>query len=297
MAFSWPDWGPEQWTAFIGGAVVGPFLLGLVYLLYLSEGLQRGMQAQILATVLGSFGTLLLAGATFYNVIQTNRNLRLKEKNNEKPLAVDELSNALQPAISALEKNLREYRNSEVDGCAFKWVYVNDLSRYAGSKGPELVTIPYSLAGARLADEDEELFQQLTNHDKRAGAVAEMGLNLHESLSPEIERLLEDYGFEEPGDHLEVVSSSVIREVGSFAETNQLYDFWEQHRDHLIDYARGEVEPPLDELQAREREYAEFVEDALKNAKQRKAMLKQEYSISEDEIAGQEEDELSRYGT
>lgn len=290
MRLDLSDWNPKAWVMFVVGTVIAAFVSGSVYLTHLSWNLSTSNQAQILATVLGSVGTLLLAGATFYNILQTNRSLELQLKEREKPLILDELSYVIQPAITSLENNLLEFRENDNLGCAFEWVYIDGPKLYSGSRGPDSVRIPDALPTARLAESDREMYEILQAHDRYVMFLSEQASEFHDQLKPEIQRLLDEYGIEEIDQSLKVVTSGVLKELEHFGESHQLYDFWEEHGKDLIKYGKREVEPDLEEIKSGEKSYEKFVADALENLKQRKAYLKQEYSISEDEISAGEED-------
>jgi hypothetical protein len=284
MKFRIPDLEPIKSGMFIAGFITAGFFVGVSFVVYLSIDLPAGTQVQVLATVLGSFGTLLLAIATFINIFQTNRRLDLKEKDREKPLIIDELAHVIQPAINSLENNLQQMEDSDNPGCAFDWVYLDGSTLFSGANGPRSVQTPDSLPMARLAADDRELYATLRVHDNYTERVAEAAGELHDELKVEIKRLLELEGIDNQDQSLKVVTSAVIKELDHFGESHDLYDFWESHRDDLIEYADKETETPLEEVKAGERVYRKYIEETLRPLKQRKAKLKQEYGISEEEI-------------
>lgn len=264
------------------GVIIGLYLVTLPYLFYLWRGLSSTNQALVLASALGSLGTLALALATFVNISLTNEQLQLQTKERQKPLAVDELSYVIQPAIDALEDNLQKFDESEYKGCTFEWVYISSSSMYAGSKGPKSVKTQYAIPAARMASEDRLLYQLLGMHEQYVEAVAEQATQFHEELKPEINRLLEEHGLE--GESSKAVSTAVLRELDEWGEEREMYDFWEQYRDHLIDYADSELEVSLSQVQQQEQEYRDHMEATLERLISRKMDLTKEYSISEDEI-------------
>lgn len=273
------------------GVVSAFFSVGFLFLIYLSAGLSKSNQAVVLATLLSSVGTLLLALATFYNILQTNRTLELREKEQEKPLVKDELSYLIQPAITSLENNLREFKDSDSTGCVFEWPYIESSRLYNVSRGPTSVRTPDSLPMARLASDDRELYGTLRAHDNYVESIAEEASKLHQELKPEIERLLEEEGIDEVDQSLKVFTSAVLKEIDHFDESHDQYDFWEKYGDHLIEYANQETDSTQEEVKSGEEVYRKFLQNALQELEQRKAILKQEYSISEDEISP-DEDEL-----
>lgn len=274
------------------GVPFGIFVVGSIVLLYLLPGLSNTNKALVIATGLGALGTLALALATVYNVIQTNRMLESREREREKPLVVDELSYVIQPAIEALENNLQTIQESEHEGCAFEWVYIDKPDITGRRRGPRSVRIEDSLSFARLHSRDLELYGSLRTHDNIVIQIAHEASRFHEEMKPEIKRLLEEEGISDLEQSLKVVTSAILKELEHFGESHELYDFWEKHRGHLIDYAKETPEVTLEDIQAGERSYRQLlIENTLSKLKKRKAILKRDYRISEDEIIPIEYDE------
>jgi hypothetical protein len=283
---------PTQSMMLLGGILIAFYVFGVLAIGVFSWELPRGTQAVVFATVLGSVGTLLLAIATFTTVLQTSRQLNIREKERERPLAVDELSHIIQPALTALENNLEQLDNSENPGCAFDWVYIDEPTLYAGTRGPEPVRTPDSLPLARLARENRTLFGSLRAHNEYVQDIGRKAQQLHSELNPELERLFEEAGVNREDRETIVVTSAVLKEIEHFGEHHELYEFWNTHREHLIEYANEEITVTLDEIQSGERVYREFVTDTLSDLKQRKFHLKHEYSISENDISETSESDI-----
>lgn len=295
MKMDLPNWAPNGFVLWIITVFGIAFLIGgIVLLINLTRDLSQNIQAQVLATVLGSAGTVLLALATFINISQTNRTLKLKEKEREKPLIVDELSYVIQPAISSFKNNLREIRDFQHSGCAFDWVYIRNPSGYSGSAGPDPIRTPDTLSMARLTADDRKLAANLRAHDEYVKDIVEKANKLHEELKPEIERLLEEEAINDISQDLRVITSAVLKELDYFDDSHELYDFWEEHRENLIKYANEETETTLDEVKADEINYQDRAEKVLQQLSQRKANLKHDYSISEDEITSESDYLFSR---
>ncbi|MCU4802169.1 hypothetical protein OB920_17470 [Halobacteria archaeon HArc-gm2] len=275
----------DEAILFVIGFVMALFVAGIIAVSYLTIDLTESAQAQIIATVLGAIGTLALALATVYNIFQTNRNLALQEKDRRKPIVKDELTNLIQPAINSLQENLQTIEESDQDGCTFDWVYLDQPTLYSVSRGPQSVQTPDSLPSARLFSEDQMLYGTLNAHDNYVSKVANEASKFHKEMVPEYERLLEEDNTSLEDQSLKVISTQVLAELDHFAEGHDLYEFWEENRNSLIEYATNVPEVTLQDIQAAERVYRrEIVEDGLSKLKQRKARLKQEYGISESEI-------------
>ncbi len=270
---------------FVVGMVAALFFTGSLYLAYLSWNLSTSRRAQILATVLGSLGTLLLAGATFYNVLQTNRSLEIREKEREKPLAEDELSHVIQPAIDALDVNLREFEESDNSGCVFEWVYISSASPYGPGRAPASIRVSSLIPAGRLANEDDGLYESVVAHDRYVEMIGEQAGQLHAELEPEIERLFAEMDI--TGESTKAVTLSVLQELDEWGENEVMTEFWEANRDHLIRYAEEEIEVTLSEVQSLEEWYQEYMEDTYRALYERKAELMREYSISEDDITSE----------
>lgn len=273
----------------IAGVVSILITIGIITLGILAPNLDANDLALVIASTLGALGTFALALASFYNIVQTNRNLELREKERTKPLVIDELSHLIQPAIATLEINLETLSESDNDGCAFEWVYLDEFSIARGSRGPLSVQTPDSLALARLSNEDRVLYGKLRAHDNYVLEVAEKASEFHEQVKPEVQRLLDKEGITDLSQSLKVITSSILMELNYFGEDHALYEFWEEYRENLIQYSKEAPEVTLDEVQAGERVYLKFADDLLHKLKRRKATLKQEYRISEDEIAPAED--------
>lgn len=277
------------------GSAFGFFVAAAGYLVLVLPDLSRTNRAIVMATGLGAVGTFALALATVYNVIQTNQMLESREREREKPLVIDELSHVIQPAIEALEANIQTIEQSHHDGCAFEWVYIQGPSQTERDWSPQSVPSSDSLSWARLAYEEPELGSFLAYHDHFVIQTAQAASQFHEEMKPEIERLLEEEEEEVISDldqSLKVVTSAILKELEDFPEGHKLDDFWEKHREHLIDYAKKYPDVTLKEMKYTEEWYLKLWEDLVKKLKDRKAELKQDYRISEDDIKEIESDEL-----
>jgi hypothetical protein len=274
----------SEYVFFTIGLVLGMTLVSIASFVYIIPSLSKENQAVTLANGAGALGTLALALATVYNVIQANRNIEIREKERTKPLVIDELSNVIQPAINAMVSNLENLKKSEYSGCAFEWAYVDAPKLYGGSRGPQAVQIPDSLARNRLKSENYALYRLLKSHDDNVVKIGKQASNLHDELAPKAENLLKEEGIAELDQSLRVVTNAVLHELDEFGERSALRDFWEKHREELIRFANEDTATTLDEIKANEKAYQELLEQALESLKRRKANLKDDYRISEEEI-------------
>lgn len=270
------------------GAIIGSYVVAIPVLLYLSLGLSASNQALVLASALSSLGTLALALATFVTISQSNERLKIQQKKQEQPLAKDELSHVVQPAIEALEANLRKFTESDNPGCVFEWVYISGASLYGAARGPESIRVRSIIPAGRLAGEDEDLYDTLMVHDRYAEMIAGRARRLHMGLEPEIERLFEEESV--TGESTKSVTTAVLKELEAWGEDEVLTEFWEENRDWLIRYAEEETEVTLSEVQSMEDSYQEYMHNAHRALLERKAELMQKYSISEDDITVETEE-------
>lgn len=269
------------------------FLGGLVVLGFLSWDLPRGQQAQILATSIGAVGTLLLAVATFINIRQSYRRLELQEKDRQKALVRDELSNLICPAIRALERNIQDVEESEKSGCAYDWVYIDEPKSYNVASGPVTVSTSNEPSLIRLAEDDPDLAQDIRDQDRTAKKIGKRGSDFHEELMPEVERRLREHGVDEIDEQVKIVTNAVLQKPDKFKDSTGLAGFWEANRDDLIEYAQTHLENTPSDIKTMEEEYVEEMEKLVERLRERKRVLKQEFNISEDEIVISDEGEPS----
>lgn len=266
------------------GGILGIFVIGGGVALYLTINLSQADRAIVIATILGGLGTIALAIATSYNILQTSRSLRYRELEKTKPVVIDELSQVIEPAIVGLEKNANKLIRSGTDACSFDWVYIDGPTHLDSERGPHSVKYGDTRAFWRMFSNERELAAEMRAHDSYVESVSAEASKFHEQIKSEIERLLDKEGIEELNQSHKVVSTAILRETEHFGERHQLRDFWENHRDYLISYASEEIDVTSDHIQAAENVYQELLEELLKKLVQRKAELKEEYGISEEEI-------------
>lgn len=269
-------------TIVFAGVVIGSYLVGIPVLFYISLGLSTADQALVMASALSSVGTLALALATFVTISQSSERLKIQQKKQEQPLAKDELSHVIQPAIDALEANLRKFTESDNPGCVFEWVYISGASLYSPGRGPVSIQVRSLIPAGRLAGEDQDLYDTLMAHDRYSKRIAGRAKRLHMELEPEIERLFEEEGV--TGESTKAVTTAVLKELEAWGEDEVLTKFWEENGDWLIQYAQEETEVTLSEVKSMEESYQEYMQNTLRALFERKAELMREYSISEDDI-------------
>lgn len=256
-------------------------VLGVSALLYILPKLNQGSQAVVLASVIGTLGTLGIFLARLYHTHEETRNRELER---QRPIVIDEIADIIQPAILALEQNLNEIYESENTGCDFDWIYV-DESKLRPISSPTPVQYENSLNRAKLQEEHQDLYEQLYRHDETILELATLARELKGEMSPKIEEVLEEDNLEEHiEDDMNVLISAIIQEIPHFGDTHSLYDFWERRGEGLIEYAKSSADPSLKELKQSEEDYKELIQESLRTARRTKTDLRQEYGISERDI-------------
>lgn len=275
----------DQMIAGAAGFVCSLFIIVLIALFYLFPELSTANRALVLASSMGAIGTLALAIATFFNVLQTSRSLEYREKERTKPLVVDELTNIIQPAIDTLEANLEGLSEPKQSGCTFEWVYLNEAAIYKGGRKPNPINPTDAFALGRLWNENRELFGELRAHDDYIEDVAESAQKFHRGIEPTVMRLLKEEEIDiDEGPNLKAISNAILMKLDYFPENHTLHEFWEEHHDDLLSEA-GEIPGEnIDSIQAGERVYGEMAKRTLQKLRERKGRLKFEYGISNEEI-------------
>ncbi|MFA9417634.1 hypothetical protein [Natrinema sp. HArc-T2] len=280
------DWISNRVIAGVSVIAVVPILFGFLVLVVLLPDLNRSNQAIVIATGTGAFGTLILALATFFNIVQSNQVLQIREKKRQKPLAIDEISNLIEPGIETVKANLEAPKNSHGNGCGFEWNYLDPEELSQRGRRPHAIFTSDSIALSRLSTSRPDLVEQITAHNGKIGDVAERTQRFQEQIHPKIREFLEesDRGQDIDSD-LRVITSAILKEVDQFGESSDLYQFWEEYGDRLIQYSKDLPEAELEEIQKLEQEYLEVAKETFGMLEDRKLELKKEYGISEEEIS------------
>ncbi|MGB9987327.1 hypothetical protein [Salarchaeum japonicum] len=263
--------------------------IGSMYVFLISLQMNPRSRATVIATLLGAIGTFLLAVVTVYNITQTNRTLRLREKEAEKPLIIDEISNILEPSITQLEQNLDAFENTEGEGCAFNWIHATPSPQYGGANGPGSIELTDPIGLARIQQDNQKLYKDLERHELFLRELSEDGDQFYEQIRPKIQELLKEADIE-TGDESNIAIAVLKRE--GFAPDHRLEPFWKEYSEELIQFAENQVSPCLTDIKQKECAYQEHSRNLLRECRSRKAHLKQKYKISDNEVEDGESDIL-----
>lgn len=232
---------------------------------------------------LAATGTLALAAGTFYNIQLTNKDLRLREQKREKPLAVDELSNVIEPGIHAVAENL-----DELEEDTFDWVYVDGPSGYGAIGHPSSAMPTKDVAALqRLSQRNRDLYQGLVRHEELIRQMAELGSEIYQMMRPLVIENLREAGYSEE-DYTQsekVFVSAMVKRLDEFGESHKMYDYWNAHGEELIDLMDSEAAELVEELESREEEFEEHCRNLHQGLENYRAEVQREYGISMDEIA------------
>lgn len=236
-----------------------------------------------LGSISGCCGNSFTGCRDVYNIQQTNKDLRLREQRREKPLAVDELSNVIVPAIQALSGNLEDLDDENL----IDWVYVDGPSGY-GALGHPSSAMPVNDVAAlqRLNEQDRELYQDLVKHDEMIRQMGQLGQEIFEEVQNSVKEQIELAGYsdEDYSQSDKVFVSAMVKRLDEFGDSHEMYDFWEQNRDELIDILDEEAGELVDELEEREREFRKHCENLLEELQVYRGDVQREFGISSEEI-------------
>lgn len=274
---------------FVIGFLIGGLLTGAAWLyadtvLLSWSNLSRGTQATIAVTTVSALGTLFLAGGAFVNIIQTNRIIKSQENERVKPLAKDELAEIIQPAIDAVETNLRDIQSPR-DGRArrYDWVYSDGPQRYVMSESPQGMPRGDPVIWGSLYREQKGLFNKIRNHDMIVDHLCELGDRFQRSVSHCVDKKLNEAGYSAE-EHETVVISAILKELDKFGEGHELSDFWLQNREELMACAEDEGKAVKEEIKDLEETYTNLLTELRSDLLGRRAYLQQKYGISVNEI-------------
>lgn len=278
------SWNPRRWSIFYQFSVIlsGIGLGGAAILIwYLPETTN---QVTTIVQYFAAVGTISLAAATFYNIQLTNQDLRLRRQQREKPLAIDELSKIIEPAIQAISRNLEILQNGEN---GFDWVYVQEPVVYNVAGSPRSALPIHDIVSLqRLNENNRRLYQQLLEHDEMIVNIAGISQRLVDEVSDSVRSQLEKAGYSDDdySQSVKVFVSAMLKRLDHFGESHEMYDFWEENRGELLEILDQEVGSLVEDLEERVPKYQEHCEELLEALRSYKADVQQEYGISSDEF-------------
>lgn len=235
---------------------------------------------------LAAAGTLLLAGATFYTVRQNRKELTEVQKDRQRPLVVDEISNVVEPSIEILRANA-EYLDSKPKE---RWHYHDSLDQTRFSEDPKSLFSgrhfdPVSIA--RLGEEAPGLIVRMEAHDWFIDYLSKLSDRIADQVDDDVERIFEDSrhtdGIEYESERL-VILSSMMKQTDRFGKNHKLYDFWEEKGEELNRLSRKEADDLYMELDEGEDLLLEYSKELYEDLIDRRRNLQGEYGISKSDF-------------
>lgn len=260
-------------------------ILSITGLLAIYKFLPEGSPELLPITVqyLAAAGTLSLAAGTFYNIQQTNRDLRLREQKRKKPLAIDELSNVIIPAIQAVSGNIEKLQEGE----EIDWVYVDGPSGYSTLGRPSSAMPVNDIAAfQRLNEQNRELYQDLVEHDEMVRQMGQLAQEIFEEVQNLVKVHIEAAGYSDDdySQSDKVFVSAMLKQLDEFGDSHEMYEFWEQNREALLDILNEEAGELVWELEEREDEFKRHCEKLSNDLVNYRSDVQREFGISSDDI-------------
>lgn len=239
---------------------------------------------------LGALGTILLAMATLKTVRQNRKNLRELKKDRQKPLAIDEINNVVDPVIRWTDKEIAAYEEQDTEGTFIEWSYIEDPLGYPGSRRPgSLIPLsnPDRTALRRLHRDQPELISKIEERDQLLLSLREQAHEIIDVIEPKVNSCLEKEGIESDGKNnstQRILCDSILQQIDYFGENSELYDFWEEYGEELNQMIWDEAEEEFSDLLSGEEEFIQLEKEIREDMQTRKNKLKESYGISSDDL-------------
>lgn len=273
-------------TRFVFGLLILSATVSGVYAVNLSVNLFNSPETY--ASIAVACGTLALALVT-YRYVQHTKGMteamreenRLLEKEHESKIVIDEINNVIQPAISSLKRNNKEIVNNRI-----RWTDTSKFTVNPVMGRPQLLFSETDFDPAavnRFREEAPSLWTSLERHGELGQDVIDTADKLQNTLKNELIEWHKSTGVEiEPEDY-DLIIDAIIRQLDSFGENHNLYDFWGANADDLI----GLLDKKWEEYMDFQRAEAEYLRHSLKleeGLRLRKQKLRREYNITNQEL-------------
>ncbi|MFK5603668.1 hypothetical protein [Haloferax volcanii] len=231
--------------------------------------------------------TVLLVGGTYLTIQQNQRDIEEVRKDREKPLVRDEVEHVVVPAIDALQNDIDDFEEGHID-----WFYTGRRLMGNTATGPRsginFIHSDHS-ARRRLEETSPELYSDLDDREELVIELCEVADEIAEEIKPFVEQTLRDEA-PEPSDPDEfeswvrTITSASIKQIDHFAESNELYEFWEEHGDQIIGQMKEVAASEVTQLEQGEEEMIDLSKDLVERLVEEQMRLRREYGISSKEI-------------
>jgi len=244
----------------IGGLVAAGIFCSLILVLYLYQTkIIEGELARLSTTGIGALATAVLALATFFSMSQTEETLEDIQREREKPIKIDILSEVIDPAINDV-KVAKERISSEI-----QWqIYHderephNDLPEIIKNKADEFII-------KEIENNEKNILDKLNIWEDKSKKVHRSGVNLIRSLdeadnfytNDQINLIMEPSENNKPN-----LNSSSIQVSDLYPKFNEeLHEYWRARRD-----------------------YSQFLDELHEFLINKKLEMMKEYGISDSEV-------------
>ena len=267
------------------------FILTVVasYLIFQWSNLTLNSRVSVAASLVWALGTLVLATATIWTVLQNQILVDERVKEAERPLVREELEEILIPYHEVVRNNIEAVEDSSV----IDWGSYSPRKSLAFDGMHTSKSEPVSLLQTddvhlytRLERDAPSLWKMIQTHDGILNEIADLGDRISSSLEPAVKRYLEDHDllneFDEGG--IRTLNGAILKQIDEYSDQHQHAEIWSEHRDGLCRILEEVAADEYDELQEEIDRYRTHCEELSEELVERRVSLQNDYSISvEDE--------------
>lgn len=266
------------------------FILTVVasYLIFQWSNLTLNSRVSVAASLVGALGTLVLATATIWTVLQNQILVDERVKEAERPLVREELEEILIPYHEVVRNNMEAVEDSSV----IDWGSYSPRKSLAFDGMHTSKSEPVSLLQTddvhlytRLERDAPSLWKMIQKHDRILNEISDLGDHISSLLDPAVKRYLEDNGllseFDDGG--IRTLNGAILKQVDEYGDQHEHADIWLEHRDELCRILDEVVADEYDELQEEIDRYRTHCEELSEELVERRVTLQNEYSIPVDD--------------
>lgn len=266
------------------------FILTVVasYLIFQWSNLTLNSRVSVAASLVGALGTLVLATATIWTVLQNQILVDERVKEAERPLVREELEEILIPYHEVVRNNIEAVEDSSV----IDWGSYSPPKSLAFDGMHTSKSEPVSLLQTddvhlytRLERDAPSLWKMIQKHDRILNEISDLGDHISSLLDPAVKRYLEDNGllseFDDGG--IRTLNGAILKQVDEYGDQHEHADIWLEHRDELCRILDEVVADEYDELQEEIDRYRTHCEELSEELVERRVTLQNEYSIPVDD--------------
>lgn len=284
----------DNWGTTLVGVAITLLVIGVTYVaVSYTLGWTAKNEAEVLITATGTLGTILLATVTAISFFMNQKEMREKRREKVKPLARDELSLVVIPALEKLSRN-----QELVDTGAMSWFYIEargtELEPIAVSGRPHLLVKDPYFEGIekgvyeRFEDVHPDVFEEMRKHDKKLVSIAGISDRLYDSMKEELEKLISEENISRPHSE-DTISSKVIAKLLVSKEPKMGEEFkneiWSPHKEEFMRIYEEKCDKKLVEsFEELKQEYIRQLEITKHQLEQKQSELLENYRISKADV-------------